>query len=83
MSFYIKSDSLGLFVGHFLGFGFFTCHIADGTLDPKERPIKFTSRKEAENYLASWVGKSDCYVVEMTDEQVDKFMKERVLNVSG
>jgi len=51
MGFYIKVDDLGLFVGEFLGMGFFTKHIIDGTLDKREEPAKFDSKKQAEEYL--------------------------------
>lgn len=64
MPYYIKGrDDEGLFVGECLGLGFFQidCGV---DCSPDEKPVEFSSRKEAEEYLNSWVGgKSDCSVV--------------------
>ena len=61
--FYIKSKSLGYFIGECLGLGFFESHITDGTLSPREQPAVFNSREEAQNYLDSWQGgQVDCFV---------------------
>lgn len=64
--YYIRSESLGRFVGECMGLGFFECHIEDGTLDPeKETPIQFLTEEEAQKYLDSWVGGvGDCFVEE-------------------
>jgi len=63
--YYIRSKSLGLFMGEFLGMGFFECHKEDGTLSPQEEPIQFTSEEEAQAYLDGWIGgKADCFVEE-------------------
>ena len=66
MPFYIKSERDGLFIGDFLGLGFFGASIDDGTCSEKEEPIEFTTQCEAQTYLDSWVGgPSDCEVVEL------------------
>jgi hypothetical protein len=66
MKWYIKSAQLGYYVGHCLGFGFFESHITDGTLSPKEQPVEFESREEAQAFLDSWTGGSaDCFVTDV------------------
>lgn len=63
--YYIRSDSLGLFVGQFMGLGFFECHTVDGTCCPEEEPIQFESEEIAQAYLDSWSGGvGDCFVEE-------------------
>jgi len=63
--YYIRSKSLGLFVGECLGLGFYEAHIKDGTLSKEEKPIEFATREEAEAYLNSWTGgRADCFVEE-------------------
>jgi len=63
--YYIKSKSLGYFIGSFLGLGFFESHIENGECDSRERPIEFLSKNEAEDYLNSWIGGTiDCFVTQ-------------------
>lgn len=63
--YYIRSESLGLFVGQCMGLGFFECHIEDEIVAPDEVPIKFVSKEEAQAYLDSWSGGiGDCFVEE-------------------
>lgn len=66
MKFHIKSERDGLFVGEFLGLGFFEANKETGDISPNEKPVEFESRKQAQDFLDSWIGgKSDCYVVEV------------------
>lgn len=63
--YYIRSESLGLFVGQCMGMGFFECHIEDGTVAPEEAPIQFETEETAQVYLESWSGGiGDCFVEE-------------------
>lgn len=64
MAIYIRSRSEGLFVGEFLGLGFFESSKGEDISD-KEEPIEFESRDEAQGFLDSWQGgPSDCFVSE-------------------
>jgi hypothetical protein len=66
MPWYIKSPELGLFVGSFLGLGFFEFHVEDGQCSPDEEPVRFATREEAQKFLDSWVGgPAGCYVVDV------------------
>jgi len=63
MSWYIRSKRDGYFVGECLGLGFFEVSIWDGTLNPEEEIAEFLTRREAMDYLSSWIGgMSDCFV---------------------
>jgi len=63
MPWYIQSKEMGKFVGECLGFGFFEKDRGEDC-SPDEQPIKFPTKKEAEDYLNSWVGgKQDCIVI--------------------
>lgn len=64
--YYIRSETLGLFVGEAMGLGFFECHIADGSLTSEDAvPIQFLTEEEAQGYLDSWSGgQGDCFVEE-------------------
>jgi hypothetical protein len=70
MGWYIKGrDEEGLFIGEFLGLGFFEISIKDGDCSAEERPIKFGSKEEAQEFLDSWVGgPAGCTIVEMEDK---------------
>ena len=71
MTWYIVSPDLGYFIGHFLGLGFFTRDIKDGTCDPCERPVEFESQEEAQNYLVSWVGgTAGCFITNKPPSKV-------------
>ncbi len=63
--YYIRSESLGLFMGECLGFGFFEYHKQDGTLPPDLQPVQFEDEEVAQAYLDSWAeGPGDCFVEE-------------------
>jgi hypothetical protein len=65
MAIYIKSPTLGRFIGEFIGLGMFEASIEAGDCSPDEKPIEFPSVTEAQTYLDSWVGgPADCVVVE-------------------
>lgn len=56
MPYFIQDEKLGLFVGEFLGLGFYQWHIQDGQCSDKEKPIPFNTEKEALDFLYSWAG---------------------------
>lgn len=64
--YYIRSETLGLFVGEMMGLGFFTCHVESGLLTGEDyMPIQFFTEEEAQTYLDLWIGgKGDCFVEE-------------------
>lgn len=55
MPYYIKSETLGKFVGEFLGMGFYEAHIKSGDCDPEELPTPFYTDEEAKTYMKGWV----------------------------
>ena len=60
--FYIKSEREGLFLGEFLGLGYFEA----GSVSKNDKPMKFSTKKEAQHYLDTWLcGILDCEVVEV------------------
>jgi len=48
-----------------MGLGFFESSIEEGECDPREKPIEFPTKEEAQKFLDSWSGgPSDCFVSE-------------------
>lgn len=56
MPFYIKDKEFGLFIGEFMGLGFYESSIETGECSPLEKPIPFDTKEEAQKFLDSWSG---------------------------
>jgi len=69
MGWYIKgTDKEGLFIGEFMGLGFFESSIKNGECSPEEESIRFDSEIEAQTFLHSWKGgPAGCTVIEKED----------------
>lgn len=62
--YYIRSKSLGRFIGECLGMGFFETHMGNDC-SPEEEPVQFETEEIAQAYLNSWTGgQADCFVEE-------------------
>ena len=63
--YYIRSETLGLFMGEYTGFAFFESYKEDGLLFEDAEPAQFETEEEAQEYLNSWIGGAgDCFVEE-------------------
>jgi len=76
MGVYINSLSRGLFIGHFMGVGFFISHILEGRLPLHcARPVKFDSVEIALGFLNEWPeGGEDCEIKSLADEKVEQLI---------